>query len=44
MGEGQELSSDALHDMAAVLDRSAGAGDKSLLEVITVKTDHLVKC
>ena len=44
VGEGQELSSDALHDMAAVLDRSAGAGDKSLLEVITVKTAHLVKC
>ena len=34
VGEGPELSSDALHDMAAVLDRSAGAGDSSLLEVV----------
>ena len=33
VGDGPELSSDALHDMAAVLDRSAGAGDKSLQEV-----------
>ena len=33
VGDGPELSSDALHDMAAVLDRSAGAGDQSLQEV-----------
>ena len=45
IGDGPELSSDALHDMASVLDRSAGAGDKSLQEVAnTVHTRALVNC